>query len=134
MYEYEMMLHNYLYLVYCLNHYRNFYNDLASSDKNIASLQTAIGWTHIKTFTGNINVIKSGDSTSLPLYSSTVWCKTADINKSSIVPSGVQYFLLETTVSTGSSSIHKQLMTVYPSLVVWNRIYINGAWLNWHQI
>ena len=112
-----------------------FYNDLASADKNISSLQTAVGWTHIKTFTGNINVIKSGDSTSLPLYSSTVWCKTVDINKSSIVPNGVQYFLLETTVSTGSSSpIYKQVMTVYPSLVIYDRIYINQSWLNWHQV
>ena len=99
-------------------------------DEKITALNSNIGnkqdVLNIGKFTGNINILSVSGS-NLPPRSSVCWCNKAELDSKSIVPSGVNYFFLETWVS----SVNLQRLTSYTDMKIYSRFYVNGSWTNW---
>ena len=96
---------------------------IESLNSNIGNKQDVL---NIGKFTGNINILSVSGS-NLPPRSSVCWCNKAELDSKSIVPSGVNYFFLETWVS----SVNLQRLTSYTDMKIYSRFYVNGSWTNW---
>ena len=98
-------------------------DQITTLNSNIGNKQDVL---NIGKFTGNINILSVSGS-NLPPRSSVCWCNKAELDSKSIVPSGVNYFFLETWVS----SVNLQRLTSYTDMKIYSRFYVNGSWTNW---
>lgn len=98
-------------------------DQITALNSNIGNKQDVL---NIGKFTGNINILSASGS-NLPPRSSVCWCNKAELDSKSIVPSGVNYFFLETWVS----SVNLQRLTSYTDMKIYSRFYVNGSWTNW---
>lgn len=98
-------------------------DQITTLNSNIGNKQDVL---NIGKFTGNINILSFSGS-NLPPRSSVCWCNKAELDSKSIVPSGVNYFFLETWVS----SVNLQRLTSYSDMKIYSRFYVNGSWTNW---
>lgn len=102
---------------------KSLQDQITTLNSNIGNKQDVL---NIGKFTGNINILSVSGS-NLPPRSSVCWCNKAELDSKSIVPSGVNYFFLETWVS----SVNLQRLTSYSDMQVYSRFYVNGSWTNW---